>query len=405
VRFVVVSQYYWPEPVRIPGEIAAGLAERGHEVVVVTGYPNYPEGRLAAGYRIGAQPLEQVDGIPVHRVPIQVSHSRNPIGRIRNYLSYGRAVARRQDLARGADAVYVYATQMTAAMGPAHWRRRGGPPYVLHIQDLWPDSITASSLVPAPVGRAIARALGGWLRRMYRDAARVIAIAPAMADLLVARGVPSAKVQVVFNWAVDADDVALVPRDDRPDGLRLIYAGNIGDVQDLDTVLDALALLGDGLQVELDVFGTGVAEPRIRRRAAELGLSRVHFRGVVPRDQIGRHYAEADFQLITLKSHPVFEVTIPSKFPAGLAHGLPVLTNVSGEVARLVDGARIGVTCRPGDPEDLARALRIAHAIPRQERIEMGRRAREMYEQRMSREEGLTAIERALVDAAQGERS
>jgi colanic acid biosynthesis glycosyl transferase WcaI len=405
VRFVVVSQYYWPEPVRIPREVATDLAARGHEVVVVTGYPNYPEGRLADGYRMGEQPLEHIDGIPVHRVPIRVSHSRNPIGRIRNYLSYGRAVARRPELARDADAVYVYATQMTAALGPSSWRRRGGPPYVLHIQDLWPDSITASSLVPAPVGRMIARALGGWLRRRYREAAAVIAIAPAMAEVLVARGVPAANVRTIFNWAVDADDVRPEPRASPPAGLRLIYAGNIGDMQDLETVLDALALLGDLPGIGLDVFGAGIAESRIRARAADLGLRGVRFRGVVPREHIGRHYAEADFQLVTLKPSPVFELTIPSKFPAGLAHGLPVVTNVTGEVARLVDGARIGVTCRPGDPVDLARALRLAHAIPPRERIEMGKRARAMYEEQMSRDEGLSALERALVDAAQGGRA
>jgi colanic acid biosynthesis glycosyl transferase WcaI len=396
VRVVIASQYYRPEPVPIPGDVADWLTAEGHDVVVVTGYPNYPDGRVPDGYDARRRSAEREGAIEVHRLPLFVSHSRSAVARVRNYLSYARSARRAFDLVEGADVVYVYATQMTAAIGPAAWRSRGGPPFVLHIQDLWPDTIMAAPLLPTVVSRSAARILTPWLARTYRAASAIIGTSPGMERLLRERGVPAGKIETVLNWASDEGNA---DRSRDAAGLSLIYAGNIGAAQDLGTVVSAMELVRD-LDVRLDVFGSGVAESQVRARIAAAGLTSVRFHGRVSPDAMHENYRTADFQLVTLRDEPVFRVTIPSKLGAGFAHGVPAITNVAGDVADLVTSFDVGITARPGDAAALAAAIRAAAALPRAERSAMRARARAVYAEQMARSTALSRIGSILSKAA-----
>ncbi len=405
MKVAIVSQYYPPEPVRIPSEIAAALTDRGHSVRVVTGFPNYPTGRLAPGFRQRWRHVETDDKVLVRRVPLFVNHSRNPLARALNYTSFALSSRSTRRFVDWADVVYVYATQMTAASAPMAWTRRGGPPVVLHVVDLWPESVTGSSLVQGgALKHAIDRMLVPWLRRMYGRAAAVISIGPGMAGLLVERGAAPDRIETVYNWASE-DNVTPRSEPEPHEGLRLMYAGNIGDMQDLETVVRAFARLDDLPGRRLTLVGSGVAESRIRALVRQSGLDDVvEFAGRMERSEMSALYAESDFQLVTLKPLPIFEATIPSKLQASLAHGVPVITNVAGDVTRLVEDWNVGVTCAPGDPEALADAIRRAHAIGHRERVQMGRRARNLYTSTMSKEQAMTAIERTLERAAEGAR-
>ena len=123
-----------------------------------------------------------------------------------NYVSFGLSAATARSFAREVDVVYVYATQMTPALGPWLWRLTGGAPYVLHVQDLWPDSITGSSLVKGGLGaRVVDAALTLGSPSVYRHAAAVIGIAPTMVETLIKRGVDRRKAHLVYNWADEPD--------------------------------------------------------------------------------------------------------------------------------------------------------------------------------------------------------
>jgi len=305
----------------------------------------------------------------------------------------------------GADVIYVYATQMTPALGPWLWRIAGGAPYVLHVQDLWPDSITGSSMVGN--GRAtnlVETLLTPWLSSVYRRSAAVIGIAPSMVDMLAERGVPRSRLRLVYNWA---DENAAAWAEGSPSpvssavGATILYAGNVGDMQALEVAVQAAHNASEA-GVRLMVVGDGMALGRVQALAASLGATNVEFHGRVPQTEMGGYYALADYALVTLKDLPVFRGTIPSKLQSSLANGLPVVAAVQGDVRRIVEEAGLGHTADSDSVSSLEQAFRKAASDSAETRRLMGQRARSTYTERFSRSAAIAAIEGVLMQAAQG---
>lgn len=408
MKILVLSQYYHPEPVAIPTTLAEELARRGHQVTVVTGFPNYPSGRTYDGYRQRLRQVESIHGVRVLRVPLYPDHSGRATRRMFNYLSFSVSSTVALAAIRGADVVYVYATQMTAALGPYLWRGIGSAPFVLHVQDLWPESVTGSSLVAGPTARAIDAVLSPWLRSVYRRAARVIAIAPTMARTLEQRGVDATKLTTLLNWADESPVAATAPDIRiRADGDRteVVYAGNLGNLQGLDTAIRAMAEFGPSDGVHLHIFGSGVAEAGLRELAQELAVRSVTFYGRVPASALASVATQSDFQLVSLRDLPIMRGTIPSKLQASLRDGVPVITSVGGDVQRLVREERVGLAADPEDPRALADALRRAMRLDETARRSLARKARETYEATMSFQHGVDVIEDVLASAAEEGRS
>lgn len=398
MRVLIVSQYFVPEPVILPPSIAAGLAERGHEVRVVTGYPNYPDGRIASGYRQQWRGREKHGAFGLIRVPLFIDHSQNAVRRLANYVSFGLSSASAVGAAWRADVVYVYAPQMTAAIGPWIWRLLGGPRYVLHVQDLWPESIIGSSLVsPGLLSRLATRMLDPWLRDVYRRAGAVIAIAPGMRITLTERGADPTTTELVFNWA---DEPAFAPdrtvhRDDAQT-TKVVFAGNVGMMQDLQTAVRAAHAVRDIAGFSLTVVGGGAALAEAQRLRDELGADNVKFAERVSPDQMGPIYRDSDFQLVTLKDLPVFHHTIPSKLQGAFANARPVIISVPGDAARLVEQSEAGFVAMPESVASLEEAFRAAAALDHDGRAAAGAKARAFYDENMSFDESLTRIESIL---------
>ncbi|TFD63143.1 glycosyltransferase WbuB [Cryobacterium suzukii] len=411
MKIVIVSQYYKPEDAKISSTLAAGLAARGHSVRVVTGYPNFPEGHLYPGYRQRLTHREMDGAVDVKRVPIFISHSQNPFGRIANYLSFAFGTLGAGRYVAQADVIYVYASQMTASIAPLVWRRTLRLPFVLHVQDLWPESITESSMVP---GKALRRAIDAilvpWLEFTYRSAAATVAIAPTMGRLLCARGVSAERLHTVYNWT-NGDELLGVRRPEAspvsPDlapGLTVTYAGNVGRLQDLANVIRAAHQVEDLRGFRLVIVGTGVAKKELLRLAASLGTTSVEFRDRVDPSEMSAVYAESDFQMVSLKSLEIFRGTIPSKLQTSLAHGVPVIAAVGGDVTELVKDHGLGLTAAPGDVDSIAGAFRAAYSMSFRDRRDMGSRAQRFYEDHMTSAAGVDAIERILVGVVAGNR-
>ncbi|MGH3430623.1 MAG: glycosyltransferase, partial [Mycobacteriales bacterium] len=204
MKIGIITQWYSPERVPNPSATALQLAERGHQVKVLTGFPNYPTGRVYPGYRQRWSHRE-VDGpVQVRRVPLYPSHDTNAVKRAANFLSFASSSTAAGGFLHYCDVVYVWATPMTAAAAAAAGHALRGRPYVLHVQDLWPDSVLESGMVSGAVVRALlSSTISGALRYLYHRAAHLIAIAPSMKQTLVDRGVPTGKVSVLYNCCGD----------------------------------------------------------------------------------------------------------------------------------------------------------------------------------------------------------
>lgn len=402
MKVLIVSQYYPPENATFASTVAKELAENGHSVRVLTGFPNYPDGNIFEGYEQKWRQHELVDGIDVLRVPLYPDHSLNPVARAANYATFALSAATARAFAKDVDVIYVYATQMTPALGPWLWRMLGGAPYVLHIQDLWPDSITGSSMVAgAKAARFIDTTLSVWLKTAYRNAASVIGIAPTMVKTLINRGAPAERTRLIYNWADELEaDVQPPRREGRRENTEIVFAGNVGDMQDLETVVRAAHLVRDRL-IRVTVVGDGIALNGIKELAAELGADNVEFRGRVPLEQMPEIWSQADFSLVTLRDLPVFRGTIPSKFQAALSNGVPVITNVQGDLRGLVEDLQIGFTAEVEDPGSLADCFIRASELDAATHEQLKERTSRAYLDHFSRSAAVAAIEAELEKAAQ----
>lgn len=402
LRIGVVTQYFLPEKAPIPSSVPFGLAARGNSVRIVTGFPNYPEGVLHPDYkqRFGLQ--ERINDVAVLRTPLIVSHSSSAFGRIASYLSFGVSALSATRFLKKADVNYVYATQITAAIAPFFWRMFRGTPYVLHVQDLWPDSITGSGMLHPSLARIVSGILSPFIRLTYKNAAAVIGITNRMTSVLVDRGAKAERAFTLYNWAppISISDRGRAPAPSQTSisngtGLKIIYAGNLGVMQDLGTLLDAMNIIRD-LPVRLSIFGNGVLESEIRSRAAKLELSNVEFFGSISSAEINEQYKQHDFQVVLLKKLPLFELTIPSKFQSGISCGLPLIAAVDGELSDLTTRHEIGFVAQPESPEQLADAIRVALATTTNKREEMRANALRLYGEQMSYESGMERLEEIL---------
>ncbi|MGG5260596.1 glycosyltransferase family 4 protein [Phycicoccus avicenniae] len=408
LRVLMLTQWYDPEggAAGHPGVVARALRDLGHEVHVVTGVPIYPLGKVFPEYRNRLYQRELIDGVTVHRGPIFPSHDARASRRMATYLSFALSgILTTLRGARGVDVVYVYSSPATTALpalvlGP--FRRW---PVVLHIQDLWPDSVTASGFVASTRAGLVERLLHRFCALTYRRSTTVAVSAPGMIDILEERGVPADKLRLVPNWA-DEEHFGPRPRSQSLAaelGLQaptvVMYAGNFGELQDLGTVVDAAALLRDRDDILVALVGSGVAEARLKAAVTDRGLTNVRFVPPQPFEEIATVLALADAQLVTLKDVPLLRSTLPSKLQANLAAGHPVIGAVRGDAASVIADSGSGIVVPPGDARALADAIARFAELPLEARAEMGRTARSTYEHRFSRATVSAMLDRVLREA------
>ncbi|MEV4656125.1 glycosyltransferase family 4 protein [Micromonospora sp. NPDC049301] len=406
MKIGLISQWYPPEGVFIPGNLAHQLADRGHEVRVLTTFPSYPYGRIFPGWRQRWRHRETDGPVAIRRVPAYPSHDTSAARRALSHLSFGAtsAAAGARWLV-GVDVTYVYHPPPTAIAAAALLRATQRTPIVLHVHDLWPESVVQSGMAPTGrAGRSLERTLDALMRRTYRLADAIVVISPTMAERAVARGADPDRVRVVWNWTDDALFRPVPATDDARAALghrgrcTVMFAGNIGLLQGIETAIRAAAAARD--QLDLVLVGSGAGEDAARRLAADLGADNVRFVGRRPPEQMAELYAAADWQLICLRDVPAVRAAVPSKLQAALACGVPVIASLGGDAAALVHSTGIGLTCPPEDSQALADRFVEAAALPVDVRREMGRRARHVYQERMSLRVGVDQFEDILTKAA-----
>jgi glycosyltransferase involved in cell wall biosynthesis len=394
IRTLFITQWFDPEPGAIRGlPLARWLSERGHAVQVLTGFPNYPGGKIYDGYRQSLMKRELLDNVEVLRVPLYPSHDQSTMRRMANYVSFALSSAT-IGLAgvRRADVAYVYNPPPTALAGLV-LKALKGVPFMYHIGDMWPESVTESGMIRSRSLRsAVESGIHRWCDFVYEQASVVTVLSSGFKRILVNRGVPPEKVHVIYNWADEAvfHPVARDPLVGDTIGLRdrfnVIYAGNMGVFQGLETVIEAAQLLRDIPEIQVVLVGTGPREAQLRKTAAGIGNVRfVERRQYWEMPQICSH---ADVFLIHLKDLPIFESTIPSKTQVALACGRPTLMAVRGEAADIVVRSGGGLTCPPEDAQAMAATIERLYRMDPAERSAMGARGREFYLRELSMENG-----------------
>jgi glycosyltransferase involved in cell wall biosynthesis len=402
MRIVFVTQWFDPEPGAIRGlPLARWLQERGHEVRVITGVPNYPGGKVYPGYRIRLWQWEQMSGVPVLRVPLYPNHGQSAVGRIANYTSFAISAATvGLALIGSADVAYVYHPPATVALPAVALKLLRGLPYVYHIADMWPESVVESGMLGRRGTRIVEHALSGWCKFAYRHATTVTVLSPGFKRLLLERGVPADKIEIVYNWT-EEDVFRPVPRDPvlaaklgLENGFNVIYAGNFGSFQGLESVIRAAVRLKQHPEIRIVFAGTGQKENELKQLAAGCGATNVRFIPPRPFREMAAINALADVLLVHLKDLPFFASTIPSKTQVALCSARPVLMAVRGDAAEVIRNAKAGLACEPGNESAIADAILVLFRMSEAERRQLGEAGREFYLREMSLSVGGTAMER-----------
>ena len=409
MRVLFITQWFDPEPGAIRGlPLAKYLAQMGDEVEVLTGYPNYPGGKLYPGYRMKLWSRETLDATQVLRVPLYPSHDSSAVGRLTNYGSYALSAATLGlVLARPADVAFVYHPPATVGLPSLLMKHLRRLPFVYHIADMWPESVVESGMLRGKLLRRAAHSMiSAWCGLLYRQASAISVLSPGFKRLLEDRGVPGDKVHVIYNWT-DEDVFRPLPRDQQlaeslgiGETFNLVYAGNLGTFQGIDVAIRAGALLTDVRSFRLVIVGTGQKEAELKALAAQLSCSNVVFVGRREYRDMPRIYSLADALLVHLKDYPFFAKTIPSKTQVSMACARPILMAVRGDAADLVSRSQAGLVCEPDDPQAMAQCIRRLILMPQAQRESMGLAGREFYRNHMSLAEGAQKTRELLESAA-----
>lgn len=403
-----MTQWFDPEPTFKGLVFARELVRQGFDVEVITGFPNYPGGKVYAGYKIKLIQRERIDGVEVTRLPLYPNHDQSAIKRVLNYASFAAsALFYGLFMAKRADVMYAYHPPLTVGIAASLIRWVRGIPLVYDIQDMWPDTLRATGMLNNPRALGLVGRVCDWV---YRRVDQVVVLSPGFKRLLMQRGVPESKIEVIYNWA---DESALstptgtlaanFPGDDR---FKIVFAGNMGKAQALDAVLQAAEILqGRGSRVCFVMLGGGVEVSRLKEHTNALALDNVVFLPAVPMAEVGTVLSAADALLVHLRKDPLFEITIPSKTQAYMAVGRPLLMAVNGDAADLVTQSNSGLTAESENSVALADAAQRLADMPLDQLQAMGNRARHFYQERL----GLTVgsgrfgnIFKALASRAKG---
>lgn len=385
MRVLIVSHYFWPESFRI-NDMAAELVAQGCEVTVLTGQPNYPDGEVFPRYRALSVRREQHPaGFEVVRVPSHPRRKGKALDLVGNYLaSIINMAALGPWLLRGRrhDVVFVYATSpVLHALSGWVIAKVQGAKLVTWVQDLWPESLEATGFIRnrwvlACVGKVVSWAYRGSDLILGQSEAFVRTIKP-MAGATPVRYYPNPGEAVFSAEPPDGEPPALVLKP----GFNVVFAGNLGTVQSLDTILDAAEQLLVRPDIRFVLVGSGSRLEWLKQQVQERGLVNVELPGRFPVTAMPGLFRQSSALIVSLVASPIMDQTIPSKVQAYLAAGHPVIASMNGEGARVVQESGAGVACPAGDATALAQAVSKLADLPPADLAEMGAAALRHYEQ------------------------
>jgi colanic acid biosynthesis glycosyl transferase WcaI len=406
MRVLMTSQYFWPEIFPI-NDLARGLAERDHAVTVLTGLPNFPIGTIFPGYGLRGPWQETHEGVEIKRVPLIPRGNGGHFRIALNHLSYGVAGSGLGPFRVRARYDVVMASQpspLLSVLPGLLLSRLKRLPLVLWVQDLWPDSLAIAGVH----NRMIWNAMEHTMRFIYRRSDLVLLQSRAFSDHALSRGVGAERIRYFPNWAepvfssLSREDASAEDRE-LPPGFRVLFGGNLGEAQALDSVIKAADLLREQPEIKFVLIGEGRRRPWLEAEIAKRGLQRtVSCLGHRPLERMPFYFAAADVLLMTLKRNAAMARTIPSKLQAYLASGRPIIAALDGESQRIVVSAGAGLGCAAEDHVALAETVARLASASMQTRSAMGDAALACSRREFERARLLDQLEGWLTDLVAG---
>lgn len=406
MKILLVTQYFWPEGFRI-NDLTAGLVDKGHEVTVLTGIPNYPSGRFFPGYGLFKNLRQEYCGAKVIRVPLVPRGKSGKINLVVNYFSFvlvasimGPFLCRQRY-----DVIFVYQTSpVTVGLPAILLKKLKSARLLFWVQDLWPESLSATKAVKS---RAVLYLVNKMVHFIYHHCDLILVQSRAF--------IPSVK-----NFRINTDSIRYFPnsaeefyqpielrvdaveRKLMPPGFIVMFAGNIGAAQDFGTILSAAEKIKDYKDIHWVIIGDGRMRQWVEKeiKARNLSTNFLLF-GRQPAELMPRYFALADVMLATLKNEKIFSFTIPAKIQSYLACAKPTIASLFGEGARIIEESGAGFSCPPGNPEALAQLVLKMYHMDDTERRAMGLKGRKYFENNFERSKLINQLD-SLIKTVKG---
>jgi colanic acid biosynthesis glycosyl transferase WcaI len=409
MRLLVVTQYFWPENFRI-NDLVVELCRKGHDVTVLTGWPNYPEGKVFDAYRRNPTQYANFEGARLVRVPL-LSRGRGGMRLILNYLTFAVSASvlglwrlRGQKF----DAILVYEpSPITVGLPGAVMRAVKHAPMALWVLDLWPETLKAMGVVKS---EWLLRLVGRLVSFIYQRCDLILAQSRSFIPRIRQYAGQVRRVEYFPSWAESVFDGSVVEAAPEvpsiPGGFTILFAGNIGEAQDFPAILNAAQVLKEHAHIRWLIVGDGRMGEWVNQEAISRGLENcVQLFGRFPVERMPSFFCHADALLVSLKDEPIFAMTIPGKLQSYLASGVPVIAMLNGEGAELLSQAGAGLSCAAGDSVGLAQVVLRMVGMKEAERLAMGQRGKALYAKEFERQFLLGRIEGWLLDLAVGNKT
>lgn len=403
MKILVVCQYYYPEPFRI-SDICENLVKKGHTITVLTGLPNYPEGRVPNDYRYGKRRNEVINGVKVIRC-FEIVRGKSKIKLFFNYFSYAISASLKALFMKDEFEVVLVNQLSPVMMGiPAMvYKKKNKKNVLFYCLDLWPDSLAAGGVKENSIIYKIFFKISKWI---YNSADKILVTSGMFKNYF--KDTLEMDVRKIEHLPQYAEDIFIQSQENKElvadilletKTFNFVFAGNIGDMQSVETIVKAAEELRNNSNVIFHIIGDGSKLDDCKQISVDLALDNVIFYGRLPLNEMPYFYDMADAMLITLKNNRTLSYTLPGKVQSYMAAGKPIIGAINGETRRIIKEAECGLSCDAEDYKGLANL--ILKFIENEENEKMAINSRNFYLNNYSKEKFLTILEEKLFNLLQ----
>lgn len=392
MKILVITQYFWPEEFRI-NDICKGLKEAGHEVEVLTGLPNYPNGKIFEGFSYFKRGPKEYEGIKVRRVGMIPRGKNNSIMLALNYISFMLSASIRiiPLLFKKYDRIFVFqVSPLTTAVPAIILSKIKKIPSYIYVQDLWPETFYSIVNVSNEEVRKIMKKI---CNKIYDAFDKLLIASRGYQDILVKEGIDKNKLEYFPQWAED-----FYSKDDSNEELRddfiVTFAGNIGKAQSVDTIIEAANLAKNNENIKWQILGDGSEFEYIKNLVDKYSLHKnVNLLGRKPAYEMPNYFSKSDALIVTLKNEDILRVTLPAKVQSYMASGKPILAAISGEGNRIINDSKCGLVCEAEDYVKLYENVIKLFNMSKEERNTLGENGKEYFNKNFTREKLLNQLQ------------
>ncbi|MBB4806175.1 glycosyltransferase involved in cell wall biosynthesis [Chryseobacterium defluvii] len=399
MKILIVTQYFYPENFK-SNDMAFELKKRGHEVTVLTGIPNYPEGKIYEGYSFSKNRNQVIEGVEIIRALLLPRGKGGGVRLFLNYFSwafFASLKARTLSVRKKFDAVIVHEPSPITQFYPAlAVKKIHKTPIYFWVMDLWPESLEIAGGVK---NKFVLNFFTKMVQKFYKESEKILITSKGFRKSIVEKGDFDHKIEYFPNWAEDtisSGDLNF-PVPELPEGFKVMFAGNIGEAQDMESIMEAALKLKSNKDIQFILVGDGRKMSYVQNFIKENNLEdTVYTVGRFPVEAMASFFNVADILLVSLKDDPIFNLTVPAKVQAYMSSGKPIMAMLNGEGAENIKEAKCGFAVPAGNSEKLAQEIENAFFKSMEELETMGMNGKKFYEKHYKMEECISNLEKII---------